>query len=397
MYDQIHQMTPHLPKVHRHLADMAVDIFEGSAALAGTLHPVTMAGLVDFLRITNTYYSNLIENHHTHPLDIERAMAQEYDGDPAKRDLQLEARAHVALEAMLDEEVTAGAIRPTAPDFIKSIHKRFYEQLPQRFRTLPDNEGKAPATVVPGAYRDHHVKVGRLVPAAPQAIDAFMAAFDRHYRLDRFSRVETLLSIAAAHHRLMWIHPFSDGNGRVARLFSSTCLKMAGVTGYGVWTINRGLARFRDDYMAALDRADAHRQGDLDGRGYLSQEGLNRFCKFFFTICLDQIAFMGTMLDLHHLLPRIEQYLRWRAEDMIPGVGPLRPEARHLIREAFSFGTFQRGQAARITGLKERTARTLLATMVDEDLLISDTPKGPVRLRFSAHMLPVLFPELGPE
>jgi len=92
----------------------------------------------------------------------------------------------------------------------------------------------------------------------------------------------------------------------------------------------------------------------------------------------------------------IEQYIRLRANHLIPNVEPIRPEALHLIKEAFVFGEFARGQASRLTGLKERTARTLLSQLVDEGLLVSATPKGPVRLRFSAHLLPVWFPDLGP-
>ena len=397
MYDQIYHMTPYLPEMQSRLLDQAVDIAEKSAALAGKLHPVTMHGLIDFLRITNTYYSNLIEDHSTHPVDIERAMAQKYDQDPAKRDLQIEAKAHVELEQDLDREIDGGGIRPTAPDFIQSIHQRFYAKLPQRFKTLVDMDGKSSVAVVPGAFRDHHVKVGHLVPVAPQAIELFMAEFDHQYHLSRFSRIEKLLSIAAAHHRLMWIHPFSDGNGRVARLFTGVCLKLAGVVGYGLWSVNRGFARFKSDYIAALANADAHRQGDLDGRGNLSQKGLDSFCEFFFSICLDQIAFMSKMLDLEDLIARIEQYIRLRADHLIPGFKPLRPEALHLIREAFVFGTFARGQAARLAGLKERTARTLLSRLMEEGLLISDTPKGPVRLHFSTHLLPAWFPNLGPE
>jgi Fic family protein len=397
MYDQIHHMTPHLPEMQPSLQDRAVDIAEQSAALASRLHPITMQSLIDFLRITNTYYSNLIEDHNTHPVDIERAMAQQYDKDPAKRDLQIEAKVHVELERDLDREIAAGSVRPTAPDFIQSIHRRFYAKLPERFKTLADMKGKSSVAVVPGMFRDHHVKVGQLVPVVPQSIERFMAEFDRRYHLDRFSRIEKLVAIAAAHHRLMWIHPFADGNGRVARLFAGVCLKLAGVAGYGLWSVNRGFARYKSDYMAALANADAHRQGDLDGRGNLSQKGLNRFCDFFFSICLDQIAFMRNMLDLEGLLTRVEQYIRLRADHLIPGVDPIRPEALPLIKEAFVFGTFARGRAARLTGLKERTARTLLSRLIDEGLLTSDTPKGPVRLQFSTHLLPVWFPDLGPE
>jgi fido (protein-threonine AMPylation protein) len=31
----------------------------------------------------------------------------------------------------------------------------------------------------------------------------------------------------------MWIYPFANGNGRVVRLFTGVCLKLARVAGYG--------------------------------------------------------------------------------------------------------------------------------------------------------------------
>jgi Fic family protein len=394
MHNKVYHITPFMPRIATDILNRCLEILEQSAELAGKLNPITTMGLIDLLRITNTYYSNLIEDHKTHPIDIERAMAENYDRDPAKRDLQIEARVHLELEAGLDRQIASERIRPTEPDFICSIHRRFYEQLPDRFKMLYDSDGKKHVTVVPGRFRPHPVKVGTLVPPDPAAIEMFMAEFDRRYDLGRFDRTEKLLAIAAAHHRLMWIHPFSDGNGRVARLFTGACMKVSEISGYGIWSINRGFARFKQEYMAALAAADAKRQGDLDGRGHLSEKGLNRFCRFFLDTCLDQIKFMGKMLDLSNLITRIEQYIRLRSNHLIPGVEPIRPEALFLIREAFTFGKFARGQAPRIAGLKERTARNLLSQMINEGMLVSDTPKGPVRINFGAQLLPYWFPEL---
>lgn len=50
-----------------------------------------------------------------------------------------------------------------------------------------------------------------------------------------------------------------------------------------------------------------------------------------------------------------------------------------------------------MTGLKERTARDLLASLVEDGILGSDTPKGPVSLRFPMKAVEVLFPRLFPE
>jgi len=53
--------------------------------------------------------------------------------------------------------------------------------------------------------------------------------------------------------------------------------------------------------------------------------------------------------------------------------------------------------AARTTGPPERTARRVLKDVIDTGLFASDTPKGPVSLRFPADVLDVLFPRLFAE
>ena len=75
----------------------------------------------------------------------------------------------------------------------------------------------------------------------------------------------------------------------------------------------------------------------------------------------------------------------------------LKPEAARLLREALVRGRIDRGEASRITGLPERTARRVLGDVVDAGLLASATPKGPVSLRFPVDTLEGLFPRLYPD
>ena len=82
---------------------------------------------------------------------------------------------------------------------------------------------------------------------------------------------DLLIKAACAHQRLAWVHPFVDGNGRAARLQTHCALLPIS---FGLWSANRGLARRRDEYYARLAVADEPRRGDLDGRGNLSEEGL---------------------------------------------------------------------------------------------------------------------------
>ena len=80
------------------LNDLALELVEKSAAFRSSLPPSIAASLSDLIRSMNCYYSNLIEGHNTHPIDIDRALAGDYSTDPEQRDLQLEAEAHIAVQ-----------------------------------------------------------------------------------------------------------------------------------------------------------------------------------------------------------------------------------------------------------------------------------------------------------
>lgn len=110
------------------------------------------------------------------------------------------------------------------------------------------------------------------------------------------SKFRKVIAIAAAHHRLLWIHPFLDGNGRVARLMAHAMFRRLGI-GSGLWAVSRGLARNSTEYKSLLMAADRSRENDYDGRGNLSEPALAAFCEFFLRVSLDQIRFMQSILD----------------------------------------------------------------------------------------------------
>jgi len=390
-------MEPMFPDRAR-VEDSAIEVIERSAALEEKVHRITRRSVVELVRSLNSYYSNLIEGHATHLADIERALKGEYSADPAKRARQVESRAHIEVDRLIDERLRGDPDTSiTSKDFLCWIHRELYERMPEEYRVVDPPSTDEAVTVVPGELRRREVETGRHVAPAHDAIPALLDHFSRRYDLARLGRIEKVMAFAAGHHRLLWIHPFLDGNGRVARLFTDACARRAGIEGYGLWTASRGLARRREDYMSALAHADSPRRGDHDGRGNLSLGALTEFCAFFFETCLDQIAFMNTLLELDGLAKRIAGYVSLRSRGMVPGREPIREEASHLLVEAMSHGEIERGEAGRITGLGTRTARSLVSRLVDEGLLFSQTPKGPLRLGLPSEVVGYYFPRLYSE
>jgi len=396
-------MTPLMPDGPKadHLKDLAMAVIQKSAALGSQQNAVTLNALRDMLRIINSYYSNLIEGHNTHPRDIVRAMEKGYDAEPAKRNLQKESLAHIAVQKEMEKKLLDDPqLNIVSKEFLCYLHREFYEKLPDDFRVVRNPETGRERIVVPGDLRDESVSVGRHIPPESIYLNELLGRFADFYAPDKYYGAEKVIALAAAHHRLMWIHPFLDGNGRVARLLTEAYFHRVPVVGFGLWSVSRGLARRNIDYKSALSSADASRRNDLDGRGSLSNEGLIEFCHFFLEVCLDQVDYMGNMLRLDGLVERMKSYTDLRERGSILGPSgrkePLRPEAARMLQEVLVFGTITRGDAIKASGLKERTGRILLGQLLGEGLLTSDSPKGGVKLGFPIHAAGWFFPDLYP-
>jgi Fic family protein len=399
-------MEPLYPEGAADLEDLALEVHRRSARLGGALHPHTLAGIAGLTRLVNSYYSNLIEGHDTHPVDIERAMRADWSKAPAKRALQEESKAHLDVQRLLADRLAAEpALSLVSADTLCWLHREFYARLPTEFRRVQSVDGRRELEVRPGALRsgpDEEVEVGVHIAPRAAALPVFLARLEAFFVPEKFSGVRRLIAGAALHHRLMWVHPFLDGNGRVIRLVTDAWLSRACGEGYGLWTVSRGLARSRERYLAALADADSPRRGDLDGRGHLSTAALGAFCRFFLDICLDQAAYMGRLLALDALCTRLAGYVEARRSGLVPGPTPkhdktLKPEAAHILSALAAFGELARGDALRHTGLSERSARAILAQLLEEGLVVSASAKGPVRLGFPAAVAHHWFPDLYPQ
>jgi len=369
------------------LTDLAVELAAKSAGFRRSLPNSLTSSLADLVRAMNCYYSNLIEGHDTHPIDIERALKGDYSKDAKKRDLQLEAKAHITVQRWIDIGGLKSAA--TTADSITEIHRHFCVQLPKDLLWVEDPATKEKIEVVPGELRSRDVQVGQHVPVSAPAVPRFLKRYEEVY--SKLGKTETILATAAAHHRLAWIHPFLDGNGRVARLVSHATLLDTLDTG-AVWSIARGLARNDNEYKGHLAACDLPRHNDLDGRGNLSEENLAEFTKFFLTVCLDQVKFMETLMQPDQLRTRI---LTWADEEL--RLNKLPPKANNILEALLYRGELPRGDAAAIVGTGERQARRVVSALIDQGVVTSESTRAPLRLAFPATIasrwMPGLFPE----
>jgi Fic family protein len=369
------------------LTNLVLELGQKSSGFRRSLPESLLVSLADLVRSMNCYYSNLIEGHDTHPVDIERALKNDYSKDARKRDLQLEAKAHITVQKWIDRGGLTG--REVTSEGIREVHRRFCEELPDDLLWVEDPVTKERVRAVPGELRRNDVQVGAHVAVSPGAVPRFLKRFEEVY--GAVGKAESILSTAAAHHRLAWIHPFVDGNGRVARLMSHAMLLNTLDTG-AVWSVARGLARNVDAYKGHLAACDATRRNDLDGRGNLSEEALARFTEFFLSACIDQVTFMEGLMQPDRLRARI---LLWVEEEI--RINALPPKSGNILEAVLYRGELPRADAAGAVGAGERHARRIVSALMERGVLTADGARAPLRLVFPAALasrwMPGLFPE----
>jgi Fic family protein len=378
------------------LPDKAIALSQVSAKLAGQLSPTTLTTLEQHMRVINSYYSNLIEGNPTKPHDIRAAQRGDYSSDAATRDLQQESLAHMQVQDWLQQQNPC-IDTLFSPEFLLAIHEQFYQRIPKNLWALKDETGTITDIVVPGQWRTRLVEVGTHIPPASDDIPVLMASFCDTYHPNRFQGDRKLIAIMAAHHRFLWLHPFLDGNGRIGRLMTDAALRAIGLDSCGVWCLSQGLAKTSARYKQLLASADASRQGNYDGRGALTEKGLIYFCDYMLDTAMDQVTYIGGLLQLTALRKRITAYVQARNDSRISDYPePLKPVATTILYTAFIQGEIERSEALELCAMPDRTARRLLSQLKADGLLSETSSKSPLRWEIPEHAEAWYFPELVP-
>jgi Fic family protein len=338
--------------------------------LAGRLPPETAARLGRLLQITNTYYSNLIEGQYTEPADMQKAQAAPVKDRKRLKNLAVEQMAVQALfERTLSQRGPFAWSAMFAPELVSTAHNRLFRGVSDAERTLSDG-----SIIQPGVLRSitgQNVVVGNHDAPDASAVDVMLRHLQAGFGRQTDPRRQ-LISSLAYHHRLAWIHPFVDGNGRVARLITHLQLVQLGLKPT-LWSLSRGLARQHQSYYSALTMADRPREGDLDGRGQLSQRRYFEFIEFMLQVCHDQVDYMTAALDPSQLRERVIRAFRFNEKLLQQGI---RPESAPAIIALITQGSLPRNEIKIFTGLTPRPAIDELSRLIKVGLVESRTPKS---------------------
>ncbi len=221
-----------------------IETFPKAPGLPGD--PKAYLRLVDEIYGSDAYHSLSIEGYRVTPQLIERVRAGNWDPDNRDTDRQnrdaLAARGYWQAFQLVREtlgEIMAGGNPGT---LTREAHSLWYRELFQPSVAV----GLLPASALAGYRNDAvYLRGSRHVPPRREAVrDAMPTLFDL---LER----ETEASVRAVlgHWLFGYVHPYPDGNGRMARFVMNAMLASGGYP----WTVIR--VEDRDDYLRALKTA----------------------------------------------------------------------------------------------------------------------------------------------
>ena len=390
LYDSISWLEPLLiDPVPADMVEMADLMLTLKGRLEGLYPHETADRIAQLLQLTNSFYSNLIEGQYTEPKVIE----QKARIKRSAKQLTEIATSHVhlqrALERIIDRDAGPEWPRLFSISLVSLIHRGLFRDASEQELKIEGLE----APMVPGELRDIaqlNVSVGQHDAPAFQAVRPMLERMQVVYGRIADPRYR-LIAALAYHHRLAWVHPFPDGNGRVVRMITHLQLLKLGLAS-PLWSISRGLARNHEAYYQHLAQADQHRQGDLDGRGQLSLKALQAFVRFMLRTCIDQMTYMLDALDRDALRARIERAVAFDERFIAAGIKPEAARALHIL---ITQGAVLRNDFKVYMGLGERTAISQLKQLVLLGVVDSPSPKSRIiHPGFPVWFAQLVFPDL---
>lgn len=231
-----------------------------------------------------------------------------------------------------------GSGEPITEGLIREIHKRLVRGV----------RGEAAA---PGEYR--HVQnyivnsiTREVIYTPPPALEVPQLMADLAGWLREETGIHPVLVAGIAQFELVDIHPFLDGNGRTARLFSTLCLYRTGYDFKRLFTISEFYDRNRPAYYRALQGT---RERNLDLTGWLE----------YFTA--------GLGAQLSEVQARGEGLIRQDVLGLRYGLSERQKQAIQLAGEKEKFGIQDLEQVC--PGVTRRTLQRELKELVEKGLL----------------------------
>lgn len=252
--------------------------------LGGPVPPYIFFQLKNIFHMLESLGSARIEGNRTTLAQLVESVI-ERKKEPTPNDRIREILNIEAALQFIEETITANT--PLQRAHILEIHKILVKGLP----VYPDGEGSR----TPGEFRKLPVTVGSFIPPDAVSVPGYIDELIQFVNQKAVPQNDLLIT-AIAHHRLAWIHPFDNGNGRVIRMFTYALLIKQGFQ-VGNGRILNPTAIF------CMDRAKYYHMLNVADSG--KTEHTLAWCEYVLEGLRNEIEKIDKLLNLDYLVQNI--------------------------------------------------------------------------------------------
>ena len=308
----------------------------------GTTPAPVFLQLKEVFHLLESLASARTEGNHTTLADyVEAKVAPVPVGSEALREIDN----IVAAMRQVEDAIEPGA--PLSEHLLRGLHATTVQGL--------EREGDR----TPGSYRTGPVRIAQAdhLPPDPVQVPGYMAelvAFINQADPPKYD----LMKVALAHHRFAWVHPFSNGNGRVVRLLTYAMLIKYGFQVSAAGRLLNPAAVFcadRGRYYAMLAKADSGQEPQLE-----------QWCTYVLSGIRDELQKVSRLADYTHLqnavlLPAVAHA---RARQLIT------PQEEAVLQTTIRAGTVKAGDLESVLPGMNAGQRTYqIRKLVDNGML----------------------------
>lgn len=277
----------------------------------------------------------------------------------------IDMKASEASVKMMTEEAMSKN-HPLTQNFIRTLHKTLLREDYTEYRTLP-NGVQTSYVVHAGQYKTRPNSVitrygDRFDYASPQETPALMSDLVDWYNEEEQRGGLTPVELAALfHYRYIRIHPFEDGNGRIARLMVNYILSRHG------WPMVVVRSRKKKEYLEALHQTDILVGTSPSDGSHASLNDIRHFLRYFKNLIQKEIQ-----SDIDFILSEGEDYWWYDGER----ITFRSPNASKLLSTLQITPEMSIASLAEHIGINKSAMQKLLKGMTDKGYITRSEKNG---------------------
>lgn len=286
---------------------------------------------------------------------IAQYIENEFERVPSKEENFIEIKNMRDIMKYIDDNIHALKIDRA---FISDIHKMAVRDL------SPKNEGDK----TPGIYREVEVGISKSkhVTPPPMLVGQYMDELIKFINGSTGARYD-LLKIAIVHHRFLWIHPFTNGNGRTSRALTYALLQKYGFDiGEGrvegrLLNPSAVFCNNREYYYENLSKADTG-----------TDEGITDWCEYVTKGLIEDIEKINKLLDYKFL----SEQIIYPAFEFAKERKWITDKEYKLLKKAIKEGGyFKAGDVGDAIGGHSQEISRQIRGLKEKEMIIPDSPR----------------------